>query len=116
MRIFSVLVTWALENGIITADSMSARGYGIGRRTRFALFRFRPQDALMCLMCLMLGGCTIAAILRGTLACSYYPRFALPDADAFAAVAYACYGLLAFFPGLLEVEEILRWKSLKSRI
>ena len=32
MRIFSILATWALENGIITADSMTARGYGIGRR------------------------------------------------------------------------------------
>ena len=28
MRIFDVLVTWGLENGIITADSMTARGYG----------------------------------------------------------------------------------------
>ena len=33
MRVFSIISTWALENGIITADSMAARGYGTGRRT-----------------------------------------------------------------------------------
>ena len=35
LRIFSILLTWALENGIITANSMSARGYGIGKRSSF---------------------------------------------------------------------------------
>ena len=29
IRIFSVMVSWALENGVITADSMTARGYGL---------------------------------------------------------------------------------------
>lgn len=116
LRIFSVLVTWALENGIITADSMSARGYGIGRRTRFALFRFEWRDGLLCAGCVLLGGVTIAAIAAGKLSCSFYPRFALPAPDGFGLFAYCAYALLAFFPGLLEVEENIRWKSLKSKI
>ncbi|MBO5273135.1 MAG: energy-coupling factor transporter transmembrane protein EcfT, partial [Clostridia bacterium] len=33
LRVFSVMITWALENGIVTADSMEARGYGTGKRT-----------------------------------------------------------------------------------
>lgn len=116
MRIFSVLVTWALENGVITADSMSARGYGIGRRTRFALFRFRRRDALLCAACLVLGGVTIAAIATKRLDCGFYPRFAPSRPDAMGAVAYLAYALLALFPSLLEVEEKIRWKLLKSRI
>lgn len=116
MRIFSVLVTWALENGIITADSMSARGYGIGRRTRFALFHFRLRDAVLCIICLALGGCTIAAIASGALSCSFYPRFTMPQPSSLGTVGCLSYGLLALFPGILEVEERIRWKSLKSRI
>lgn len=116
MRIFSVLVTWALENGIITADSMTARGYGIGRRTRFALFRFTARDAMLCAACTLLGGISIAAIASGSLDCSFYPYFVLPRPDAFGVSAYIAYGILAFFPGLLEVEENIRWKSLKLKI
>lgn len=115
IRIFSVLVTWALENGIITADSMAARGYGIGRRTRFALFRFRMNDAIMCISCLLLGGCTIAAIAQGTLACNFYPYYRMPDAGTFGTIAYIAYALLSFAPCLLEVEERIRWKLLQSR-
>ena len=116
LRIFSVLVSWALENGIITADSMCARGYGVGRRTRFALFRFQLRDGLMCLACLLLGGCTIAAIAGDALACSFYPNFALPSPNALGCIAYVAYAILALFPALLEVEERIRWKSLKSKI
>ena len=116
LRIFSVLVSWVLENGIITADSMSARGYGVGRRTRFALFRFRLGDGLMCLVCLLLGGITIWGIAAGALDFSFYPHIAMHAPDTLGSCAYAAYGLLALFPGILELEEKLRWKSLKSRV
>ena len=116
MRIFSVLVTWALENGIITADSMTARGYGIGRRTRFALYRFRLQDVLLCFACLVLGAVVIYCIASGQMQCKFYPRFIMPDAGAATLAGYIAYAVLALFPGLLELEERIRWKSLKSRI
>lgn len=116
MRIFSVLVTWALENGIITADSMTARGYGLGRRTRFALFRFQLRDGLLCALCLLLSGCTIWAMLRGALSCAFYPRFAFAEWSALSALGYFSYGMLALIPAILEVEENIRWKSLKLKI
>lgn len=116
IRIFSVLVSWALENGIITADSMAGRGYGIGHRTRFALFRFRLRDGAMCIACILLSGMTIWGAASGALECSFYPRFYLPAPSALGAAAYIAYALLAFTPALLELEERIRWKSLKSKI
>ena len=116
LRIFSVLVSWALENGIITADSMCARGYGVGRRTRFALFRFHLRDGLLCAGCLLLGGCTIVGIACGALSCSFYPHFVSPAPSALGCVACIAYAILAFFPVLLEVEERIRWKSLRLKI
>lgn len=116
MRIFSVLVTWALENGIITADSMSARGYGIGRRTRFALFKYRLRDALLCILCILLGACCICGIISGELSCTFYPRFYMARPGWLGVLGYTAYAVLAFLPGLLEVEERIRWKLLKLKI
>lgn len=116
LRIFSVLVTWALENGIITADSMTARGYGVGRRTRFALFRFTAMDGIMCAACLLLGGCVVYANARGAIEFVFYPYIKLHTFSVLSLFAYIAYAALAFFPSILELEEILRWKSLKSRI
>ena len=39
MKIISILVTWALENAIDTADSMKSRGYGMPGRTAFSIFQ-----------------------------------------------------------------------------
>lgn len=116
LRIFSVLVSWALENGVITADSMSARGYGIGRRTRFALFHFRLRDALACGLCALLSGIAIWAAASGSLTCSYYPRFAMPEPTPLAIAGTTAYGLLSLLPVIMEVEEMIRWKYLKSKI
>jgi len=115
-RVFSVMVTWALENGVITADSMSARGCGIGRRTRFALFRFRRQDALLTLLCLLFAGAAIAPIALGSLSYSYYPAFVFPRPGGLSLLTYIFYFLLAMFPSILETEENLRWKFLRSAI
>ena len=116
MRIFSVLVSWALENGIVTADSMAARGYGVGRRTRFALFRFTVSDVVMCTVCVLLGGLSIWAMASGALEFVFYPHIRMHEQGLLSSLGYLSYAILAFFPSILEVEENLRWKSLKSKI
>ncbi len=44
VTILSILVTWALENAIDTADSMKSRGYGLPGRTAFSIYRFDRRD------------------------------------------------------------------------
>lgn len=108
-RVFSVMITWTLENGIITADSMAARGYGIlSRRTRFALYRFRGEDLSLLLVS--------AALAAGTLlwpdSYTYYPAMTL----LLSPVGTLCYGLLAFLPSAVEITQRIRWKCLLSKI
>ena len=61
IKILSILVTWALENAVDTADSMKARGYGLPGRTAFSLYRFQRRDAkaavfiLLCAVMLVAG-------------------------------------------------------------
>lgn len=116
LRIFSVLVSWALENGIITADSMSARGYGIKRRSRFALFRFQLRDAIACLICLLLGGFVVYAMATVAVSCIFYPVFTVKTEGVIPLFTYVFYAIIALAPSFLELEEKIRWKSLKSKI
>ena len=73
VTILSIMVTWALENAIETADSMKSRGYGLPGRTAFSIYRFdkRDKDALA-----WLGFCgfyIFAGWLAGGLDWRYYP-------------------------------------------
>jgi len=45
-RRLSILISWTLEKGIDTADSMKARGYGLHARTSYNNYRFNFKDAL----------------------------------------------------------------------
>lgn len=53
IRTVSIMVNWALENGLELADSMIARGYQSGRRSSYAPVRFLGQDGVEC-VCLLL--------------------------------------------------------------
>lgn len=44
ITIFSIMITWALENAIETADSMKSRRYGLKGRTAFSIYRFDERD------------------------------------------------------------------------
>lgn len=116
LRVFSIMLTWALEDGIVTADSMSARGYGTGRRTRFSIFRFYPRDGILLSVTAALSSAVISAMAFGTLDFGFYPALDRIDTSLMAVAAYICYGILAFLPSIVEITERLRWKYLQSRI
>lgn len=115
-RVFNVMVGWALENGIITADSMAARGYGIGRRSSFALYKFARTDALLLLVTLALFGTVVAFAALGDVTYSFYPSVQPPANKGAAVVVYAAYALLAFIPAIIEAGESVKWKYLQSKI
>jgi len=116
LRVFSILITWALENGITTADSMSARGYGRRRRTYFTLFKFRRSDAFVVALTLVCTAVTAVAMAFGALETTFYPTFIPAKPTPLCIAGYTAYGLLALLPIILETEEALRWNALRSRI
>lgn len=114
MRVFSVMVTWTLENGIITADSMSARGYGIGKRSRFSLFRWRKEDVLFVFVAIILFACAVYGV--GGREFMFYPAVSAPALETKAIIGYIAYALLALLPTIMKGKEMLKWHLLVSRI
>lgn len=114
--VFSALSTWALENGIVAADSMACRGYGTGKRTFFSFFGFKRSDAvfLICTVLLIAASAVPAAFAR----CSfvYYPVISAPGRGAAYTVSAVSYTLLAFLPIIFEITDRLKWKFLQRKI
>lgn len=116
MRVFSILLTWALENGITTADSMAARGYGTCKRTFYTRFSYRRADALLLVLILACFGITVGAMACGILDMTFYPSLSMAPVTPLAVVAYAAFGFLAAMPAGLEMGERIKWRYLQSKI
>ena len=116
LRIFWVLLGWALENGIVTAGSMTARGYGTGKRTYYAVFSFTHRDALYLAFTLALAAGTIVPLALGALDFVFYPTVVQTHTGALSWLGYLSYGALIALPILTETEDAVKWKYLRSKI
>lgn len=116
VRIFSVLLTWALENGITTADSMAARGYGIGKRTSFAVFRIRRADVLLIAVSVLLTLFTAMGLFGGRMEFHFYPAISADALSPLSAGSLISYAILAFLPVMMDVKEAILWKYSLSKI
>ncbi len=114
-RVYSIVITWALENGIITADSMSARGYGTGRRTSFSVFRMGLRDVILLIVTGALFAVCCIAAAQGSLKFGFYPALSRLQTDSTALAGIICYGVLAFLPSVIDMEVNIRWNLLRSR-
>ena len=110
---FSATVSWAMEQSIISADSMKSRGYGVTGRTAFSIYRFEKRDgyALGALALLCLGACLPQ--LTGHLAWNYYPILGGILFGAVQVFAYLCYAGACLLPLMIDLEEDRKWRSLK---
>lgn len=116
MRILSILMTWAMENAVETADSMKARGYGLSGRTSFSIFRFDRRDAACLAVLTAALVLCIAGHVSGAAYFQYYPDVKGAAARPFTVVMAVSYASLCFLPSVLELWEGYKWRSLKSTI
>lgn len=116
IKIVSIMFTWALENSIETADSMRARGYGLGKRSTFSLYRFDRRDVMAFSFIVIMVFVVIAAMTAGMSDIEFYPHIMIPDTGAVSGIVYAAYILLCFMPAIMQIKEVVTWKYLRSKI
>lgn len=118
IRILSILITWCLENGIETADSMRARGYGLRHRTSFTLYRFYKRDKFILSGTLCLASVCITGMIFRLTAFNYRLielNFLAPW-SVFNYIVLASFILVCSIPIILEIYERCKWRSLISKI
>lgn len=114
--VFSVMISWTLENSIITADSMRSRGYGLKGRTAYTLYRFEKRDIAALSAVAALSVYVAAGISRGAVTFRFYPMIYFKDLSAYGISIYAAYFLLCMLPTIINVREDVKWKCLRQKI
>lgn len=114
-RVLSALATWALENGIVTADSMEARGYGSGARTVFTRRRFGTWDAVFVFSVFVFGVAGGVSLSLGAFSFSCFPCIVLSGPGLGELWLTFIYSVFVFLPGILALLEEVKWSFLHRR-
>ncbi len=113
ITILSIMVTWALENAIETADSMKSRGYGLPGRTAFSIYRFDDRDKMALGWLLFCGFYITAGWIVGGMEWQYYPVIKGVLLGAFPISFQLIYLALCLTPVAINLYESRQWNAVQ---
>lgn len=106
MRHISVLLEWSMEDGIETADSMKARGYGEGLRTSYEEYPVTAYDKITGVVMFVTFAIALAAVVVQNREFVYYPTLAWKAGHVTAAVAGMLgQGIFFLMPLWMELQK-----------
>ncbi len=110
LRIFSVMVSLTLENGITTAQSMEARGWGVGKRTNYSQYHIKKADVILIVAMSALSAITCICVASGAMNTEFYPSFKTSPMSCAKLVGRLSFALLAALPILNDIVYAIRKK------
>ena len=116
VTVLSIMVTWALENAIETADSMKSRGYGLKGRTAFSIYRFDDRDKLALLYLGFCGLYLLAGSMVSAFGFRYFPSIRYIGLNAVTLSFQFVYLILCLMPVALNGAEERKWKAIHSKM
>lgn len=116
VTVLSIMITWALENAIETADSMKSRGYGLPGRTAFSIYRFDDRDQNTMVFLLLCGVYLICGTMASAFGFRYFPSIQGIAFNPVTASFQFVYLLLCVMPIVLNAIEERKWKAIPLRM
>ena len=109
----SILISWTLERGIDTSDSMRARGYGLRPRSFYNRYAVSPTDMLF-------AGMTAAAIVlyfivKKDFLSIYNPVVTIPFPSVFGWIVYCFILFSLFLPVWIELSSLRSMNKQKMK-
>ncbi len=114
--IFSIMITWSLENAVETADSMKSRGYGLRGRTTFSIYRLDKRDKYTLIWLSVCGVCLIVGIVLKAFSFQYFPDISYTAFDIATIPFYILHFALCITPVILNCKEERKWKTSVSEM
>lgn len=111
ISVLSALVTYSLESSVITARSMTARGYNPSAR-RWGRYSFTFVDGLIILIITVTSAIVFTEKALGHLVFIFEPEI---YARSVSSIAVAAFVMLQALPFFVDLTEDLQWKISASR-
>ncbi len=115
LSIFSAMISRALEGSVTTADSMKSRGYGLPGRSAFSIFTFDRRDLTAILFITVAGIYVITGRSLGCTDFNCFPSIQIGKLSFYSTTVYFSYLALCLTPIIIEIREVIKWKSLKQK-
>lgn len=106
---YSVMITWMLENTVQIGKSMKNRGYSIGKRTSYTIYKFRKKDGHILFIIAGISTIMIFFLVTGEVLYEFYPVLERNDS----VFVYVLFVIYANIPLYLDKKEENKWD--KSR-
>lgn len=116
MTVIGVIISWALEGGVVTADSMRARGYGTAKRTSFTVYRITAADCVLLCIMFFLIGTVIGFAVNGSMHAEFLPEPSIAPVYGVNFIGFSAYLGYLLIPVVLNLKETIRWNISKYRI
>ncbi len=116
LTILSIMITWALENSIETADSMKSRGYGLPGRSAFSIYRFEKRDKLAIISISLLGSYILIGGIMGGFKWRYFPTMKGKALELFSVSLWIAYIILCIVPIIVNRQEERQWRATQLEI
>lgn len=116
MEVLSILTSCALEDAVITADSMRSRGYVDKNHSSYHLYRWKRRDLILIGFYIVFAVVLLYSIGTGAVSVQYFPTIVFSEKTQFAVLGIAAYSLFLVMPLLVDLLEDITWHILKLKI
>lgn len=116
MKLMEVLLVNSFNNALQTADSMTSRGYGSGRRTSYQRYQFTKRDIFTLCWYVPLSLFCFYAASQGLGRMPIYPTIGAPGVTGENLIVLVGVVILYGFPIFLEAWEWVWWNLLERSI
>lgn len=103
----SILIGWSLEHAIDTANSMTARGYGLKKRKNCVRYSFHPFDAV--LIVLSIFSFVLTLVLRESIYADYNPVIYIEAFSPQSVAVFAAFFVLCILSLIFDLTEEKTW-------
>ena len=108
-EMLAVVISYSLEESMLTAKSMKARGYGIAKRTSYLSFKFRKIDYYFMLIVMASSLICIIGLMQGQGRIEIYPQLNFSFTNNILNMYYFSFLILLIPLIYLEFKERLIW-------
>ncbi len=116
METLYTLITWSLEEGLQTANSMRARGYGVRKRTSATIYELTRNDYIVMWIMAVTGVVSISGLFLGLGQYEVYPQLQKLEWTPLMMLHFLSVFIFVSIPIFLNGKVLLQWHIIRSRM